>query len=264
MKKSIRLISLFLAVITALGVFLPLGFADKQPGAFSYEISNGEATIEGYSGAETDLVIPEKVKDESTGEYCDVTKVKFIDFNNETGFASISFPKTVKEIVFDKDILCGAFVIDGENTKYLSSDGVLFTKDMAKLVRYPCLSERKAYTVPADVIIVESEAFKNSVNLEKVSFDGFVRRIGSEAFSGCKNLKSVENLPVGFDTVGENAFEGCEGLLSSTGIALSEFGAIKTSVDEVTHSAEGIGNVLASILNKVFGPKNKSGGKNKK
>jgi hypothetical protein len=264
LKKSIRLISLFLAVITALGVFLPLGFADEQPGAFSYEISNGKATIGGYSGTESDLVIPEKVKDESTGEYCDVTKVKFIDFNDEPGFASISFPKTVTEIVFDNDILCGAFIVDGENTKYLSDDGVLFTKDMAVLIKYPCLSERKTYTVPADVIIVESEAFKNSVNLEKVSFDGFVRRIGSEAFSGCKNLKSVENLPAGFDTVGGNAFEGCEGLLSSTGIALSEFGGFKGFIVDLRKNAHGVGNVLASILNKFFGSKNKAGGKNKK
>ena len=135
---------------------------------------------------------------------------------------------------------------------------------MAKLVRYPCLSERKAYTVPADVIIVESEAFKNSVNLEKVSFDGLVKRIGSEAFSGCKNLKSVENLPVGFDTVGENAFEGCEGLLSSTGIALSEFGGFKDFIVDLRKNAHGVGNVLASILNKFFGSKNKAGGKNKK
>lgn len=264
MKKSIRFISLFLAVITALGVFLPLGFADKQPGAFSFEIISGKAVIGGYSGTESNLVIPERVKDERTGDYCDVTAVRFIDFNDEAGFASISFPKTVREIVFDRDIICEEYIVDGENPVYLSDDGVLFTKDMAVLVRYPCLSGRKTYTVPADVIIVESEAFKNSVNLEKVSFEGIVRRIGSEAFSGCKNLKSVENLPAGFDTVGADAFEGCESLVSSTGFVLSEFGGFKDFITAKKNEAHGIGNVLASILNKFFGSKNKAGGKNKK
>ncbi len=263
MKKSVRIISLFLAAITVLGVFLSPGFAEDEPGVFDYKIIDGKAYIDGYSGSERDLVIPEKVKATGSEELTEVVGVNFIEFNPDFEFDSISFPKTVEKIEFENGILCKSFYVDAENPVYKSSDGVLYSKDGAVLVRYPCLRAEKTFTVPAETLIIDVEAFKNSVNLETVVLEGIIARIDTRAFSGCVNLKEVKNLPVGFDTVGPQAFEGCENLESFTGETLSGFSAIGKEIYDIINDTQGALNVLSSIINRIFGGgKNKSGRRN--
>lgn len=264
MKKAVKIISLLLVVIMTLSVFLTMVFADSQPPAFSFSVSYGEATIYGYSGTESELVIPKQVKNPNSETYYNVTEICFSDFASGVEYSSISIPETIKKITFEQDILCGSYIINTDNEEndvYKTVDGVLYNKDMAKLVRYPCRNTRKSFTVPADVIMIAPQAFKSSVYLEKVVFGGIVRRIGVEAFSGCINLKTIDNLPVGYSSVGENAFEGCESLLSATALVLSNFDCYSNVEDyeedyhyyaDDDETLGGFGNVLSGILNLIF------------
>ncbi len=221
MKKAVKIISLLLVVTIAMSVFLTIVFADAQPSVFSFQIISGKAHIIGYSGTEDNLVIPGQIKATNSDTYYTVSGISFNSFDSETEFSSITIPATVKEISFNQDILCKKYIVDSQNTVYKSVDGVLYNKDMAKLIKYPCLNSRKTFTVPADVIMIAPRAFKGCVNLETVSFEGIVKRIGKEAFSGCVNLETVENIYVGLASVGSGSFDGCEKLNSSTAVVLS-------------------------------------------
>ena len=50
-------------------------------------------------------------------------------------------------------------------------------------------------------------AFEENTDLENVSFNVGLKRIGAEAFWGCSRLKSVE-LPEGLEEIGKYAFHG--------------------------------------------------------
>ncbi len=133
---------------------------------------------------------------------------------------------------FDDDNVTSFTV--SSNNKYLKSvDGVLYTKDGKRLVRYP--SGRKgSFTVPGTVTYIAQYAFKGCKKLTNASIPASVKGIGSNAFYECRNLESVDIpshidkiseytfyrcrslkniiLPNGIESIGKAAFYGCTGL----------------------------------------------------
>jgi len=70
--------------------------------------------------------------------------------------------------------------------------------------------------VPKAFLYLDSQTFKNCVNLKTVTFDGsFVTDIGTDTFFGCASLQSI-TIPDGVTRIGQNAFKGCSSLTSVT------------------------------------------------
>ena len=78
----------------------------------------------------------------------------------------------------------------------------------------------KIIRIPDGVTVIDDHAFLvislfKSSTIEEVWLPDGVKRIGFNAFSGCKKLKKV-SLPDGLQTIGNFAFNGCESLASIT------------------------------------------------
>mgnify|MGYP002508862346 FL=1 len=76
---------------------------------------------------------------------------------------------------------------------------------------------KSTITIPETIIIdsavykvtaISKNAFKNNKKIKKVTVGKNIKTIGSGAFSGCKNLKTIIIKSKQIKTVGKNAFKG--------------------------------------------------------
>lgn len=93
-----------------------------------------------------------------------------------------------------------------DNPYYTDIDGVLFTKDLKRLICYPCGKSGKKYVLPDTVEIIDEHAFANNINLRKVVLPSSLKRIEFHAFFQCEKL-AVINLPENLEYIGEGCFE---------------------------------------------------------
>lgn len=98
-------------------------------------------------------------------------------------------------------------VADG-NESFCAVDGVLFTKDMKKLLCYPCGRQAETFTIPEGVEVIGAFAFQCSQFLKKVNLPSTLKIIEWRAFSFCEELSEIL-LPEGLEIIDEDAFEFC-------------------------------------------------------
>lgn len=114
-------------------------------------------------------------------------------------------------IVLEKLTNLESVLISKDNPNYTSLNGVLFNKDLSKIVFYPPGKRETEYTVPNSVKEIAVNAFNGSKNLENVYFPNDLNVISSLSFCQCSNLKSVK-FPPGLEIVGSFAFANCSSL----------------------------------------------------
>lgn len=146
-----------------------------------------------------------------------VTKIGDYAFENCKSLTSLTIPASVTNI--GEDIFSGCSTlarieVDSENQNYTSLDGVLFSKDLTKIIRYP-EGRSGDYTIPSNVTIIGNFAFKGCAGLTNVIIPNGVTSIGELAFSRCKNL-SVVTIPDSVNNIGFYAFSNCKALSSVT------------------------------------------------
>lgn len=84
-----------------------------------------------------------------------------------------------------------AFLVDKNNPYYTTDEyGVIYTKDMKKLVAYPKNCAAQDYVIPEGVKEIGDFAFTLS-DLRSISIPDSVETIGHAAFADCRNLKSL-------------------------------------------------------------------------
>ena len=84
--------------------------------------------------------------------------------------------------------------VDEDNKVYASVGGVLFSKDMKRLICYPCGKMNTEYHVPEGVEVVESEAFLNVEHLEHVYLTKSLKEIEEGAFKACGKLEETNEI----------------------------------------------------------------------
>lgn len=152
-------------------------------------------------------------------------------------FSADAVVREIGEGVFYGDYDVTAFTVE-PGSKYLSvSNGVLYTRDMSRLILMPAGKVASSFTVPASVREIGDYAFSYKGGVYNVYLPS-VRKIGKNAFMNCtvRSVSSIGNLteigdnafyncpylmvfelPEGLETIGANAFYGC------TAIAWSDF-----------------------------------------
>lgn len=75
--------------------------------------------------------------------------------------------------------------------KYVSVDGVIFSKDRKCLVFYPRGREDGLYEIPEGTVKIAREAFANQTALAEVHMPDTVTMLGMSAFTNCKSLRKV-------------------------------------------------------------------------
>ncbi len=111
----------------------------------------------------------------------------------ECGLTEVTIPANVSSIgeqALTRNQKMTWIYVDENNQFFTSQDGVLFSKDMTKLVTYPA-GRSGEYVVPDGVQIVGESAFDLSKGLTQVEFSSSVTEIGSYCFLNCNALSRV-------------------------------------------------------------------------
>lgn len=125
------------------------------------------------------------------------------------------------------------FDIPKQNKDFVSCDGVVYSKDLSKLLFYPCAKKDKVFNLSDEVNVISANAFSYSQYLEEVDLKN-VSELGISCFKGCSNLKKVKmsskakyinqesfkdclnlidiNVPDNIKIISGKAFMGCKSL----------------------------------------------------
>lgn len=101
--------------------------------------------------------------------------------------------------------------VDVENTKYVSIQGVLYSKvgTSKYLIQYPSAKENEVYRIDPSTTKIYDNAFSNS-SIRKIEIDGKISNIGKNAFESCENLINVTiNTESTNLQINDNAFINC-------------------------------------------------------
>lgn len=91
---------------------------------------------------------------------------------------------------------------------YTDSDGVLYNKNMTKLIYYPPARQGDSYTVPLAVTELASSAFHDADNLETVKLHNGIKTLGWSAFLRCDRLTELD-IPASVTSVSSSVFREC-------------------------------------------------------
>ena len=122
---------------------------------------------------------------------------------------SVSIPASVRTIKAGAFLDCKSlerFEVDRANKFFCSRDGVLFSKDMSKLLYYPAEKADKEYSVPEGVTSIENCA---NAEFAAIHLPKSLKEIKASAFSECDRLKSIK-LPSGIREIPDFLFWGCD------------------------------------------------------
>ncbi len=192
--------------------------AVSEDGVWTYSIikdnTTGEeyASLESYTGTDTEVVIPSEVDGSivrELGQYTfyenpSITKVTISDsittFGNFPFFACTS----LKE-----------FEVDENNEIYTVNDGVLMGDNEQLLICYPPAKPETEYTIPDGVVALNPAAFATCTNLTSVTFPDTLERMGLYCFAECTSLNNVV-IPESVSALSDFNFTGCTSLTDIT------------------------------------------------
>lgn len=188
--------------------------------------SKNTLTVKGLSNqyVSKDIVIPSSAH--IKGKYYRIARIETNAFYNITflntikisdGISSIgahafSYCSSLKKVEFPASLTdiegelfygCNnleSIFVDFDNPKFLSVNGVLYTKDHKKIVAYPN-ANGKDYKIIDGTEHIENFAFKSCVDLENLRLPKSIRVIGDDVFYGCEKLKNVV-IPDGLEKIG--------------------------------------------------------------
>ena len=97
------------------------------------------------------------------------------------------------------------------NKVYRAIDGVLYTKDLKTIIRYPVGKEDKKFVIPSGITSIGDETFYQCESLKNITLPPSVTSIGKGAFWVCRSLETI-TLPPSVTSIGNNAFYNCSNL----------------------------------------------------
>ena len=199
----------------------------------SINVKEGTRLIADYAFYECDLyksiTLPDSIAIIGSFAFCDCTALSDITvpdsvvsiggsaFNSCTSLASIAIPENVISIGDYAFCNCTSLTqvnVAENNKNYCSVNGVLFNKDMTRLIQYPASKTDTEYTVPDSVTEIVGRAFCKCGILENITIPDTVTEIGEYAFYNCTSLKSIA-VPHGITSIAEYAFYKCTSLRSA-------------------------------------------------
>ena len=126
----------------------------------------------------------------------------------------IKIPKSTNSVEYDAFTYCmelEKFDVDPHNASFASVDGVLHSKSLKQLLRYPSGNKKGNYIIEDEVEEIADSAFSGAAYLETVTFTNSLKSIGSKAFEKCLKIESLM-LPACVEVIGERAFQFCDKL----------------------------------------------------
>ena len=162
---------------------------------FSYTIDNGQVTITGYTGENTEVVIPDTIED------CPVTAIGNGAFRNNVAIAGVTISDNVTSIGYAAFTECSGLtnLVIGNGVKSIGQDAFSGCGGLTKV------------SIPDSVNIIGESAFCGCTGLTEVTIGNSVRDIGERSFCGCTELTEI-TIPESVTRLGMFAFQSCEKL----------------------------------------------------
>ena len=126
----------------------------------------------------------------------------------------INIPKSVTKINAAAFMYCydlQSINVDSENDRYMSEKGILYNKNMTRILCYPAGIKDTEFFVPDTVKTIGDFAFYGTKALESINIPDSVTNIGTDAFGECSGLKEVV-IPDSVTSMGEAVFYKCTSL----------------------------------------------------
>ena len=238
----------FIAISVRIGAGVTGGlfydaFENLNDHVVSYEVEHGNKAYASVDGAlftknyETLIIYPGANKSKSFSVPSGTRIIGERSFQNNKYLSSVTLPEGLEKILnaafFSCSELTGLSIpasvsfIDNlsfvercykltcinvaeDNEKYTSVDGVLFSKDLLSMMRYPAgLSGN--YTVPKGVESLDGHAFLGSKLLTSVTLPEGLTEIQTRVFYDCTALTEI-NLPASLTYIDSKSFTGCQNL----------------------------------------------------
>ena len=176
----------------------------------SITLPDNVTQIEGYAFAYCDnlkyIAMPKHLKSISSEAFSCCKSLTSIDlpegmtslddkaFNYCEALERVTLPSTLTSMNGNPFSSCNAlkeYKVASGNKAFTVKDGILFSKDMTKLIACPTNLEIGNYLVPPTVKEILSWAFYSCKSLTGIKMTA-VEVIGESAFNGCNNLESVD------------------------------------------------------------------------
>ncbi len=181
--------------------------AAQNDSGYTYTVSGSEATITGYTGAETDLVIPSSI-DSYT-----VTAIANSAFSGNTSITSVTIPEGVTSIGFKAFYKCTSI-----KSVTIPSTVTSWNDDASKSYNgdnfYGCTALTDL-TLTEGLTILGQRAFYGCTALTSVVIPSTISEFHNCVFGECTSLTDI-TLSEGMTTVGYRAFYGCTALKKVT------------------------------------------------
>jgi hypothetical protein len=142
------------------------------------------------------------------GEYA------FADCPNLIPFAIPASLTSIGDGIFFRCYNFEEIVLEGNSNDFVVESGVLFNKDMTRIIQFPN-GKAGAYTVPASVTDIGKFAFSYSTELTSIIMPSSVTSIDKFAFTSCIRLISVI-MTDNVTEIGSYAFANCSRLKQIT------------------------------------------------
>jgi hypothetical protein len=212
--------------------FVSIGKIENYGKEYEYTVlEDGTAAITGYTNIdyEYEIVVPSEL-DEYT-----VTAIGAKAFEgsilwtiifpdsittfDENAFSAcyslsgITIPKNVTSIGYNAfwDSNLRQIKVDEENPIFASVDGVLFDKEIKKLIAYPKWKIGECI-IPNSVTEIADGAFSTCKSLTEITIPKNITAIGDNAFSDCEYLTEI-TIPNSVTEIGDSAFLNCKKLI---------------------------------------------------
>ncbi len=181
----------------------------KYENGYTYYVSEGNAEICSYQGTEKSITIPRTI-----GGY-PVTELGYVlqdnefveeiiiqdniacvysyNFDNAKNLKTIQISAQTHIDGFALNVIgCDSFeeiIVDEEHPDFTTIDGVLFNKDVTRLICYPNAKKSDNYIIPDTVGILGVSPFDGTTNLKNVTIPASLTGISDGGFSNCKNIE---------------------------------------------------------------------------
>lgn len=139
----------------------------------------------------------------AAGEHPEISAMSLTPVQHEKRLKKIYLPSSLRKINGALSIPLEEIIVDKENPYYCSVDGILFSRDMKELIRYPENKTGEKYVVPEGVESINILSFFHCRHLNHVVLPDSIKKIEAYAFADTR-LNKIE-MPLEQISIGENA-----------------------------------------------------------
>lgn len=170
-----------------------------------------------------ELVLPEGIISLKEGAFANNHSLQRINFPESltyigeialagAGIADVYIPKSVTNIGSAAFANCHSMekiVVDPANTKYMTEEGFLYTKDKKLLLQY--VGKKTNVTISEGVEKIDRSAFSSKFTMKELKLPQGLKEIELDAFISCSGLEEI-TIPASVEAIGGDAFNWCGNL----------------------------------------------------